>query len=87
MRVMTGPSLSLRVMAAHYPKAEIGASASKTNAVSSNPAGPQGERPAHIRRRQLGQVDFDSLYDRVLADMPEPWTVFREDGCSGEVTA
>jgi hypothetical protein len=34
-----------------------------------------------------GKVDLDSLCDRVLADMPEPWTVFREDGCSGEVSA
>ena len=32
LRVMSGPSLSLRGMAAYYPKAEIVASASKPNA-------------------------------------------------------
>jgi hypothetical protein len=51
-----------------------------------------GERGEALRQRifavaSSGKVDLDSLCDRVLADMPEPWTVFREDGCSGEVSA
>lgn len=47
---MSGPSLSLRGMAAHYPKAEIGASASKTQRGFSNPAGSQ---PTELKRREL----------------------------------
>ena len=47
-----------------------------------------GERGEALRKLVMdqtgtGRVDFDTLYERVVAGMPETWIVFARSGSSG----